>query len=146
VETRDATALASRLRLALVRLNRKLRQQNGPELTASHVSALASIGRGGPMTVGELAELENVSSPAITKVAKALEELGLVTRRPGPADGRVTLLSLTAAGEKTLEQSRRRKDAWLARQLSELAVDDLAAIEAFIPIIERVTDDTGLPE
>ena len=140
----DASELASRLRLALVPLNRKLRQQNGPDLTASQASALASIARCGPVTVGELAEHERVSSPAITKIAKGLEELGLVTRSPDPADGRVTRLSLTAVGEKRLEHSRRRKDAWLARQLGQLGADDLNAVDAVIPILERLTDDAGL--
>jgi DNA-binding MarR family transcriptional regulator len=137
--TRDATELAAQLRLALVPLSRKLRQQNGPDLTASQASALASIARQGPLTVGDLAEIEHVSSPMITKVAKALEEIGLVTRSADPADGRVTRLALTKEGERRLERSRSRKNAWLARQLRSLDADELAAIEAVIPLLERLT-------
>jgi DNA-binding MarR family transcriptional regulator len=82
----------------------------------------------------------------ITKVAKGLEELGLVTRSADPSDGRVTRLSLTAEGSRRLEQSRRRKDAWLATKLRALGADELDAIEAAIPVIEQLTDgEPGLP-
>lgn len=145
-EIRDATELAARLRIALVPLSRKLRQQNGPDLTASQASALASIARSGPVTVGELAELEHVSSPMITKIAKALEEIGLVTRSADPTDGRVTRLGLTAEGTRRLDQSRRRKNAWLATKLRALDADELDAIEAAIPLLERLTEgEPGLP-
>jgi DNA-binding MarR family transcriptional regulator len=144
--TRDATELASRLRLALVPLMRKLRQQNGPDLSASQASALASINRAGPLTVGDLAELEHVSSPMITKIAKGLEELGLVTRSDDPNDRRVTRLGLTVEGGRRLEQSRSRKNAWLATKLRALDADELAAIDAAIPVLERLTDgESGLP-
>ena len=145
-EIRDATELAARLRIALVPLSRKLRQQNGPDLTASQASALASIARSGPVTVGELAELEHVSSPMITKIAKALEEIGLVTRSADPTDGRVTRLGLTAEGTRRLDQSRRRKNAWLATKLRALDAHELDAIEAAIPLLERLTEgEPGLP-
>jgi DNA-binding MarR family transcriptional regulator len=145
-ETRDATELAARLRLALVPLARKLRQQNGPDLTASHASALASIARLGPLTVGDLAEIEHVSSPMITKIAKALEERGLVTRTVDPTDRRVTRLALTEEGTRRLEQSRSRKNAWLATKLRALDMEELAAIEAAIPLLERLTEgEPGLP-
>jgi len=146
-ETRDATEMAARLRLALVPLTRKLRQQNGPGLTASQASALASIARHGPLTVGDLAEIEHVSSPMITKIAKVLEEIGWVTRDADPADRRVTRLSLTPEGLRQLEQSRNRKNAWLATKLRDLDADELAAIEAAIPVIERLTEgEPGLPK
>ena len=69
----DETELAAQLRLVLVPLVRQLRLQNGPDLTAGRASALATISKHGPLTVGELAEREQVSSPMITKMAKALE-------------------------------------------------------------------------
>lgn len=145
-EIRDATDMAARLRLALVPLTRTLRQQNGPDLTATQASALASISRAGPLTVGELAEIEHVSSPMITKVAKHLEELGLVTRSDDPADRRVTRLAVTEEGSRRLEASRNRKNAWLATRLRALEAGELAAVEAAIPVLERLTDaEAGLP-
>ena len=141
--TVNRAELASRLRLALVPLSRRLRQQNGPDLTASQASALGSIAKHGPLTVGELAERERVTSPMITKIAKNLEEAGLVTRSPDPTDRRVTRLALTAQGSKRLERNRTRKDAWLATRLADLDDADLATIEAFIPLLERLAKDGG---
>src|SRR3954447_1867877 len=146
----DETELAARLRLVLVPLVRQLRSQNGPELTAGRASALASIANHGPLTVGELAERERVSSPMITKMAKSLEELGLVTRTASEQDRRVTQLAVTAEGRRRLEQNRTRKNAWLAQRLRTLDPEDLEALEAVLPVIERVVADPdaarpGLP-
>ncbi|MEY2406010.1 MAG: hypothetical protein QOH64_514 [Acidimicrobiaceae bacterium] len=146
----DETELAARLRLVLVPLVRRLRSQNGPDLTAGRASALATISKHGPLTVGELAERERVSSPMITKMAKALEEMDLVTRTVDPVDRRVTQLAVTAEGKHRLEQNRTRKNAWLANRLRTLDPADLGALEAVIPVIERVVadgreDGAGLP-
>jgi DNA-binding MarR family transcriptional regulator len=141
-DPRDDTELATRLRFALIPLSRRLRQQNGPDITASQASALATIHRrGGAVTVGELADIERVSSPMITKIAKNLEELGLVTRTVDSADRRVTRLAITPEGQRRLERSRRRKNAWLATRLRTLDEADLAAIEAIIPVLERISAD-----
>jgi DNA-binding MarR family transcriptional regulator len=76
----------------------------------------------------------------ITKIAKGLEEEGLVTRTIDAADKRVTQLAITKEGERRLERSRNRKNAWLARQLQGLSRDELAAVEAVIPVLERITE------
>src|SRR3954454_11304620 len=116
----DETELAARLRLVLVPLVRQLRSQNGPELTAGRASALATISKHGPLTVGELADRERVSSPMITKMAKSLEDMGLVTRTASEQDRRVTELALTPEGARRLERNRTRKNAWLAKRLRTL--------------------------
>src|ERR1051325_10070832 len=100
--TLDTTDLATRFRFALFPLVRQLRQHN-VDLTPSQASALATISRRGPLTVGELARAENVSSPMITKIAKGLEEEGLVTRTAHAADKRITELAITRDGERRLE-------------------------------------------
>jgi DNA-binding MarR family transcriptional regulator len=137
--TRDRTELATRFRFALFPLVRQLRRHN-VDLTPSQASALASIARRGPLTVGELARIEHVSSPMITKIGKGLEEEGLVTRTVDPDDKRVTRLAITPAGERRLERSRSRKNAWLAERLGDLSPAELAAIEAVIPVLERIGD------
>ncbi|MEY2460027.1 MAG: hypothetical protein QOG30_1857 [Acidimicrobiaceae bacterium] len=137
-ETIDHTDLATRFRFALFPLVRQLRHHN-VDLTASQASALASISRRGPLTVGELAKAEHVSSPMITKIAKGLEEEGLVTRTVDPADKRVTQMAITKEGERRLERSRSRKNAWLARQFDNLSPEELNAISAVIPVLERIT-------
>ena len=134
----DETELAAQLRLVLVPLVRQLRLQNGPELTAGRASALATISKAGPLTVGELAEREHVSSPMITKIAKSLEEMGLVSRTVDDNDRRVTRLTLTPEGAKRLERNRTRKNAWLAQQLRALGPDERDALEAVVPVLERV--------
>lgn len=136
----DETELASRVRLALVPLVRQLRSQNGPDLSASQASALATISRAGPITVGELADREHVSSPMITKIAKGLEELGLVTRTVASHDRRVTQLALTSEGGRRLERSRNRKNAWLAKRLRSLRPDEREALEAVLPVLERLVE------
>jgi DNA-binding MarR family transcriptional regulator len=138
-ETIDHTELATRFRFALFPLVRQLRHHN-VDLTASQASALASISRRGPLTVGELAKAEHVSSPMITKIAKGLEEEGLVTRTVDPVDKRVTQLAVTKEGERRLERSRSRKNAWLAKQFDNLSPSELAAIDAVIPVLERITN------
>jgi DNA-binding MarR family transcriptional regulator len=135
--TIDHAELATRFRFALFPLVRQLRQHN-VDLTASQASALATISRRGPMTVGELAKSEQVSSPMITKIAKGLEEEDLVTRTVDPADKRVTQLAITKNGERRLERSRSRKNAWLAKQLQHLSPSELEAIDAVIPVLERI--------
>jgi len=101
--TIDHTELATRFRFALFPLVRQLRQHN-VDLTASQASALATISRRGPMTVGELAKAEQVSSPMITKIAKGLEEGGLVTRTVDASDKRVTQLAITKEGERAFRK------------------------------------------
>ncbi|MEY2450571.1 MAG: hypothetical protein QOD92_145 [Acidimicrobiaceae bacterium] len=137
-ETIDHTELATRFRFALFPLVRQLRHHN-VDLTASQASALATIARRGPLTVGELAKAEHVSSPMITKIAKGLEEDGLVTRTVDPTDKRVTQMAITKEGERRLERSRSRKNAWLAQQFDDLSPSELAAIDAVIPVLERIT-------
>ena len=136
--TLDHTELATRFRFALFPLVRQLRHHN-VDLTPSQASALATIARRGPLTVGELAKAEHVSSPMITKIAKGLEEEGLVTRTVDPTDKRVTQLAITKDGERRLERSRSRKNAWLAKQLQNLSPSELDAIDAVIPVLERIT-------
>jgi len=133
----DTTDLATRFRFALFPVVRQLRHHN-VDLTASQASALATISRRGPLTVGELAKAEHVSSPMVTKIAKGLEEDGLVTRTADPTDKRVTNLAITKEGERRLERSRSRKNAWLARKLQALSADERAAIESVIPVLERL--------
>jgi DNA-binding MarR family transcriptional regulator len=75
----------------------------------------------------------------ITKIAKGLEEEGLVTRTPDSIDKRVTQMAITKDGERRLERSRSRKNAWLAKQLQGLSPDELLAVQAVIPVLEHIT-------
>ena len=137
-ETIDHTELAAELRLALIPLVRQLRQQAGPDLTPSLVSALVTVSKD-PLTLGELAAKEHVSQPMISKIAATLVEQGLAAKVADPNDRRITRLEITAAGRRQLERSRTRKNAWLAKQLRHLAPDELEALRAAIPVIDRLS-------
>src|SRR5919201_7065506 len=118
--------LAARLRLVVTRLARQLRHRAVIDLTPSQTSALATIDRAGPLTLGELAALEHVQPPSVTVVVTRLEEKGLVVRRQDPRDRRVSRVEATKEGRRLLTRSRSRKDAELDRRLRSLTDEDRA--------------------
>jgi DNA-binding MarR family transcriptional regulator len=135
----DTVALAARLRLGVTRLARKLRQEAEPGITPSMLSALSSVERRGPLTMGDLGAAEQVSAPTITRVTNALVEAGLVAREADPKDGRVTWVRITVDGAKLLERSRRRQGAYLAKALRGLEPRELETLEDATAILERLT-------
>src|SRR5439155_22655892 len=118
-----APEIAARLRLSATRLARRLRQESGAGLSPSQQSALAVIANHGPLTLGALAEHERVAPPSITKVVSKLECDGLVVRTPDPGDRRVCRVAISPEGSALLEESRRRKTAWLTARINELDPD-----------------------
>jgi DNA-binding MarR family transcriptional regulator len=142
----ETSLLASRLRLAIARTARRLRQQAlGAEdagiLSPTLSAALATIEVHGPLTPSELAERERVQRPTATRVIARLSEAGLVERTPDPSDGRVSLVSTTAEGRKLVRRLRRRKDEYLARRLAELDPGDVAALERAADVLERLLEE-----
>jgi DNA-binding MarR family transcriptional regulator len=133
-------ATAARLRVALVRLTRALRQRGnvGNDLTATLLGALGTVETRGPMTLGELAAAEDVQPPTMTKVVSKLEDRGLVQREVDPADRRVARVRVTDAGRTLIAESRTRRDAFLAQRLATLSAEDAAAVEAALPVLERL--------
>ncbi len=130
---------AARLRLVVMRLARRLRQQAESDASPSMLSAMATIERG-PLTLGELAEAERVQPPTMTRVVARLEELGLITRDPDPRDKRVARVSLSADGKKMVARNRSRKTAYLAKRLrsTNVAEADLAkAVELLETILNE---------
>jgi len=132
--------LAARLRMAVTRLHRRLRQHAAAGLTPSQASALAGVERLGSPTLGALAARESVQPPSMTKVVGALEGLGYVTRVTDPDDRRVTRLAITPAGTETLHRARSVKTAFLADQLHRLDAADRAALADLADLLERLAD------
>jgi DNA-binding MarR family transcriptional regulator len=132
---------AAKLRLTIVRAARRLRQEAGGDLTPSTAAALATIERRGPLAPSELAEIERVKRPTITRVVARLEEAGLVVRTADPEDGRAFLVSISRDGRELLRRIRSRKNAYLARRLGKLDPDDLAALERAADVLERILED-----
>ena len=140
-EPATASALAARLRLAVARTARRLRQEAGTGLTPTALAALGSIERHGPLTPSDLAARERVQRPTVTGVLARLEEAGLVTRTPDPADRRSALVALTPAGAELLAEARTRKDAFLAHRLERLDAADRATLERAAELLERLLEE-----
>ena len=132
--------LASRLRLAIARTARRLRQEADAGLSPSLTSALATIERHGPLTPSRLADLERVQRPTATRVLARLEEDGLVARTPDPDDGRCHVIGATADGRARLRAIRTRRDAYLAHRLEDLSAQELRTLEEAAGILERMLD------
>ena len=133
--------LASSLRIRVMRLSRNLRRQAGTGLSASLLSALTTVERNGPMTIGTLADAEQVKPPTMTKVVASLVEQGLVTREPDPLDGRVAWVMVTPEGRSLLRRTRRRSDAYLATRLRSLDREELLVLERASRLLERLTEE-----
>jgi len=136
----DTTELASRLRLGVTRLARKLRQEAEPGITPSLLVALSSIERAGTMTIGELCAAEQVQPPTMTRFVAALVEAGLVTREPDPSDRRVAWVRVTPEGARLLHRSRKRKDEYLAKGLRGLEPRELAVLDEAAEILDRLVE------
>ncbi len=140
----ELTESAARLRLAIVRTARRLRQEavgaGASELTPTAASALATVERHGPLTPSELAEIERVKRPTATRTLRALTEAGLVDRAPDPDDGRSALVSISPAGRERLRRLRGRKNAYLARRMRDLPDEDVETLERAAAVLERILE------
>ena len=137
---RTDTGLAAGLRIAVARLTRRIRSERDPdnELSLGQLSVLGSLYRGGACSIGELAALERVQPPSMTRTVNCLEEDGYVVRRPHATDGRQVVIELADKGRSTLEADRRRRDAWLAQRLRELTPQERSVLRQAAPILERL--------
>lgn len=133
--------LAVRLRLAITRTSRRLRQEAGTGLSPSLTSALATIDVHGPLTPSELATRERVQRPTATRLVARLEALGVLQRAADPTDRRSSLLSVTPAGHALIEEMRGRKTAYLARRIDKLTPEERAALDRAAGILERLLED-----
>lgn len=135
----DARSLAGRLRLAVVRLNRRLRaQRTSTSVTLTQFSALSTLKKCGPMTPGELAAKEVVQPPSMTRVIAALEEIGYVSRRPHPTDGRQSIVELTDDGLAYVLADISAREAWLDKRLAQLTEAERHTLAEAAEIIDRM--------
>ena len=139
------TALATAMRISISRLARRLRVERlglgGTETVLSDIqlAALAALERHDSMSPGELAEHEKVQPPSMTRVIAVLEERGLVRREPHATDRRQVILTVTDDGRDLVQRVRRRREAWLALRLQELAPDERQILRAAAPILEKIS-------
>jgi len=137
---RTDAGLASELRLSVMRLRRRLANERHPDnpLSMGAMAVLGCLFRNGDLTVGELAALERVQPPSMTRTVNALEEGGYIARRAHETDGRQVVVVLSEQGRTTLLADRARRDAWLARRLRELTSEERALLRRTAPLLERL--------
>jgi len=135
------TELAARLRLAVTRLSRRLRQQVVGGLTPSQVAALATVERLGEPTLGELAAVEQVQPPSMTRLVDGLVRSGLVARVTDTVDRRFSRVALTADGRRALQRSRSLKTAFLVRRLERLPESERLALGDLVVLLEQLVED-----
>ncbi|MGA8741779.1 MAG: MarR family transcriptional regulator [Terracidiphilus sp.] len=135
----ESKNLADQLHSAAIQLLRKLRREDAASgLSAPRLSALSVVVFAGPVALGDLATVEQVRPPTMTRIVDALAEQGLVTKKRNAEDGRSTLILATAAGKKLLKRGRERRVRSLARQIAVLRADDLSALRDAAEILKRV--------
>lgn len=141
-ETSD-DEVASRLRLAVGRLNRRIRIDGSESLPPLQLSTLVTVEQHGPLRLSELARREGVAAPTMSRVLSALDEQGMVERAADPGDARGVLVSVSAAGLARLREIRSQRTALVARRLDRLDAAQRAALEAALPALEAllVADD-----
>ncbi|HEX2153027.1 MAG TPA: MarR family transcriptional regulator [Acidimicrobiia bacterium] len=141
VTTSGPLVLADRLRLAVGRLARRLRQQSLGGLTPSQRSVLATLDRHGATTMSQLAELEAISRPSATGITQRLLDQGLVERNPHPDDGRSAVILISAAGRRMLERGRRERTAVLAKGIEALSHDERRTLEEALEVLDRLLEE-----
>ena len=132
--------LAPRLRWAVTRLARRLRQEAGADFGPSQTAALATVERHGPLSPSELAEIERIRRPTVTRIVRHLEQAGLIERVTDPQDGRASILSVTAEGRALLRRLRERKTAYLAKRLAALDAEDRRTLERAAELLEGMLE------
>ena len=139
---RTDAGLASELRMSVMRLRRRLASERDPDndLSMGAMAVLGALTVHGELTVGELAALERVQPPTMTRKVNFLEEGSYVARRPHETDGRVVVVSLTERGRATVVADRKRRDEWLSRQLRDLTAEERDVLRAAAPILQRLSE------
>ena len=138
---RDLSEQAARLRLAVNRMARRLRQEASTDLGPASIAALATIERSGPLTPSELARIEGIQRPTAARILGRLTDDGLVTRTSDPTDGRSAIVQISSDGRKVLTRLRKRKTAYLAKKMRALPDDDVATLARAAEILEQVLEE-----
>jgi DNA-binding MarR family transcriptional regulator len=141
-DTIDTTALASRLRPVLLKLNRELRREiHSLGVTGVQAALLVQIKQSPGIGVRDLASRERMSVPGMSKFVSRLEEAGLIERSPVAGDRRRVGLVVTPAGHRVLRSIKSKRTAWLSERLGHLEPEQLEAIDAAIEPLMQLLDE-----
>ncbi|UFS58343.1 MarR family winged helix-turn-helix transcriptional regulator [Subtercola endophyticus] len=128
-----------RLRMALGRLGRLLRQQNNDGLPYALISLIMTIHRLEPVTAKELAESEGVTPPAVTRSLNRLFELGLISREEVATDRRAQSIRLADLGEAKRIELLEKREIWLTEHIDQLSPDEITKLIDALPALEKLT-------
>ncbi len=131
---------ATRLRVAIARLSRRLRRHELAGLTPTQLSALATVEQAGPMRLGDVAASEGIAPSTLTRIVTALEDCGYVKRCAVPGDARASTLAITPRGHEILERIRQESVAMLTESLMMLEPDQIEALAAALPALEQLAE------
>jgi DNA-binding MarR family transcriptional regulator len=132
--------LANDLRLACMRISRRVRFES-TQLVAPHQLSVMARLEDKSLTPRELAGIECVSPPSMTRTVSGLVERGLVARQDDPLDGRQVFLSLTPQGLLTLRETRRKRDAWMASRLKRISAEERDVLVRATAILTRLASE-----
>ncbi len=135
----EVAELATQLRLACMRVSRRVRFESVDAVAPHQFSVLVRLAEA-PRTPRELADIEKVSPPSMTRTVNGLAEQGLVTRAPDPDDGRCVIVSLTPDGREALDETRAARDAWMTSRVAELTPAEQDLLRQATLLLHRVAD------
>ena len=138
MKTIDDVDTAARLRRAVTRMNRRLRQSALGGVSPAQASLLASVDHLGRPTLGDLAAVEQIQPPSVTRLVRQLASDGLIVLVTDDVDRRATRATLTSAGRAELSSIRRRKTEFLESRLRELSPDDQAKVADLVSVLEHL--------
>jgi DNA-binding MarR family transcriptional regulator len=140
--TREVGRVADRLHSAAIHLLRRLRTEDEAlGISAPRLSALSVLVFAGPKRIGELARVEQVEPPTMTRLVDGLVRDGLVVREPDPDDARAVRVRATPTGYRTLRRGRARRVETLRTRLATLSPTELAALGEGVEVLERIIRD-----
>ena len=134
------TRMATDLRLACMRIARRVRFESSHDVAPHQFSVLCRLEEA-PRTPGELAEIERVAKPSMTRTVNALVERGLVLRQDDPLDRRSVILSLSAEGRRSIAAIRRKRDAWMASRVARLTPEEQDVLARATVILTKVAGE-----
>jgi DNA-binding MarR family transcriptional regulator len=138
----SAVRAARQMRIMVGRLRRRLHEAyDSQELSMSQVSVLSRLDKDGPASATELAAAERVRQQSVGAILAVLAARGLIERHPDPNDGRRTLVSLTVAGEESVDDKRAASEEWLARTMQDRFTEaERQQLISATALLERLTE------
>lgn len=135
----DLTDLAVDLRLACMRISRRIRTEGAGDLPPHQFSVLAKLSEA-TRTSAELAEAEKVSAPTMHKTVAGLVERGYIRRTEDPHDARCVNLALTTTGARALAAAKRERNEWMHIRLEGLTAAERDALAAAVTALSKVAN------